>query len=166
MSRWLTYTAAPKPDLSLQEFTTRVGEELWRLPDEVADDLEPLGYREHGVVSERISNSSAIGADDIQRWFQYVHDEIRVLYLTRVSDTSDSVMIDVYEPTVSGKLGLVEERSGDLLFEESEEYDDRFDERAAAVRELEDPRMGTYSDEDHLRDLRFEYGARPLFHYK
>lgn len=87
-----------------------------------------------------------------------------MVYLTTVSDTTDGVTIDVYEPTASGRLGEVETRSGELFYEDHEQYDDRFDERAATVRELEDSRMGTYSDEDHVTDLKVEYGARPLFH--
>ncbi|ELY83737.1 hypothetical protein [Natrinema pallidum] len=61
-----------------------------------------------------------------------------MLYFITVSGTTDGVTIDVYEPTASDRLGEVESRSGKLFFEDRDQYDDRFDERAATVRELED----------------------------
>lgn len=161
MGSWVTYTAVPADGVTLQEFITRIGEEL--LATDLRDDLEPKGYREHGVVSERIS--SDVSRNDVLRLFGQLHESVRVVYLTSISDTSDSASIDVYEPTISGSLGKVGYRSGNLVFEDREQYDDRFDERAAAVRELDDPRMGTYSDQDYVEDLRVEYSGRPLFHY-
>lgn len=97
--------------------------------------------------------------------FGQIHNSVKVLYLTSVSNTADTASIEVYEPTISGSLGKVGHRSGNLIFEDHDQYDDPFDERAAAIREFDDPRMGTYSDEDHVTDLRVQYGGRPLFHY-
>ncbi|APX98617.1 hypothetical protein [Natronorubrum daqingense] len=166
MGKWLTYTVAPREGLSLDEFTEQRVREAYEVAGpNLKDELEPLGYREHGVVSERVSTSSGVSETDIRNLFRQIHRDIRVLYLTRVSDTTDSALISVYEPTTSGKLGLVDERSGELTFEGRERYDGRYDERAAEVRPLEDPREGTDSDEDHVTDLKLEYGARPLFHY-
>lgn len=167
MEKWLTYTVASRENVPLEEFTEwRVREAYEAAGPDLKAELEPLGYRAHGVVSERISTSSGVSETDIFDLFRRIHADIRVLYLTRVSDMTNGVTISIYEPTTSGNLGLVEERSGEHVFETHEKYDERFDERAAAVRPIEDPRDGTDSDVDHVTDLKVEYGARPLFHYR
>lgn len=57
MGSWVTYTAVPAESTSLQEFTTRIGEEL-RITD-LHGDLEPRGI---ATTASSPNGSRAVGS--------------------------------------------------------------------------------------------------------